>query len=278
MAGWRAPAGEAPRDSRSWATGSRHAATTLDSARRRSPTRPESTAHTSAAWRPASGTPPSTPSPGWPRRWSAMSLTWLLACKTFRAATSRDPYPRPRQGEGNHEEGVTVVRRWADVQRGAEQADRRAGVRVRGGGRQQYDRSDGLVGIGELAEALGRSPATLRRWERRGVLPRAPYRSASRDPRGERRLYTPGLIEDMAGTFRRHRVGERLERHLWGTIRREIDGIYAHHLRGYRDPAPANTSRSSVPGSATAGALPPRPASVTRGSWSKRSTRVAGPT
>lgn len=44
--------------------------------------------------------------------------------------------------------------------------------------------------IETFAAALGRSPATVRRWEREGRLPRARYRKPSRDHRGERRLYT----------------------------------------------------------------------------------------
>lgn len=46
------------------------------------------------------------------------------------------------------------------------------------------------VGIGELARALNRSPVTLRRWERVGLLPPPGHRSRSHSTRGERRLYT----------------------------------------------------------------------------------------
>ena len=57
--------------------------------------------------------------------------------------------------------------------------------------------------IGHLADALGRSPVTIRSWENKGVLPRSPYRSPR--PRGEslpgvvkgKRLWTRDQIEGI---------------------------------------------------------------------------------
>lgn len=49
--------------------------------------------------------------------------------------------------------------------------------------------------VGALAEALGRRPGTLRKWEREGLLPRAPFRKPSDDPRGVRRLYSRDHVE-----------------------------------------------------------------------------------
>ena len=58
--------------------------------------------------------------------------------------------------------------------------------------------------IGHLADALGKSPVTIRSWENKGMLPKSPYRSPR--PRGEtlpgnrtkgKRLWTRGQIEGI---------------------------------------------------------------------------------
>jgi hypothetical protein len=57
--------------------------------------------------------------------------------------------------------------------------------------------------IGHLADALGRSPVTIRSWESKGLLPKSPYRSPR--PRGEslpgvakgKRLWTRDQIEGI---------------------------------------------------------------------------------
>jgi|SRR6267142_611116 len=52
--------------------------------------------------------------------------------------------------------------------------------------------------IGQLGKALGnRSPVTLRKWEREGILPKSPYTKPSNDPRGRRRMYTRGMVEGL---------------------------------------------------------------------------------
>lgn len=53
--------------------------------------------------------------------------------------------------------------------------------------------------IGQLANALGRAPTTLRRWEAQGIIPKSGYTkpSLSRDPRGKRRLYTRAQVEGI---------------------------------------------------------------------------------
>ncbi len=53
-----------------------------------------------------------------------------------------------------------------------------------------------LYGIGEFAEALERSPETIRRWERMGVIPKATLIKPGRDKKhGKRRYYTAAQIE-----------------------------------------------------------------------------------
>jgi hypothetical protein len=54
-----------------------------------------------------------------------------------------------------------------------------------------------LFSIGQLAQALERDPVTIRAWERDGIIPRAPYRTKSSDPRAKRRAYTRRHVEGM---------------------------------------------------------------------------------
>jgi hypothetical protein len=49
--------------------------------------------------------------------------------------------------------------------------------------------------VGALAAALGRSSATIRRWERLGVLPATPFRMIREHPGSTRRLYTESMIQ-----------------------------------------------------------------------------------
>ncbi|MDX3260724.1 MerR family transcriptional regulator [Streptomyces sp. MI02-2A] len=53
--------------------------------------------------------------------------------------------------------------------------------------------------VGQLAQALGRQPVTIRKWEREGVIPRSTFQSPGRDGdvRGRRRLYTRAQVEGM---------------------------------------------------------------------------------
>ena len=51
--------------------------------------------------------------------------------------------------------------------------------------------------VGALAEALGRKSATIRKWEREGIIPRATFRQPSDDPRGVRRLYSRAQVEGI---------------------------------------------------------------------------------
>lgn len=51
--------------------------------------------------------------------------------------------------------------------------------------------------IGQVARALGRKPATLRKWEDGGITLRPQYDAPSHDPRGIRRLYSRAEAEGM---------------------------------------------------------------------------------
>jgi len=56
------------------------------------------------------------------------------------------------------------------------------------------DRVVDVCTIGELARALGKSTATIRRWERSGWLPKSPYWQRVKGGRGPRRLYPVGWV------------------------------------------------------------------------------------
>lgn len=52
--------------------------------------------------------------------------------------------------------------------------------------------------IGALSLALGgRSPNTLRAWEKEGNLPKSVFVKPSKDPRGRRRMYTRAMVEGL---------------------------------------------------------------------------------
>ena len=51
---------------------------------------------------------------------------------------------------------------------------------------------------GHIAQALGRKPGTIRKWEADGVLPQALWNSPHTAARGRRRLYTRDQVEGIA--------------------------------------------------------------------------------
>jgi len=53
--------------------------------------------------------------------------------------------------------------------------------------------------VGQLAQALGRQPVTIRKWEREGIIPKATFQTPGKDgdPRGRRRLYTREQVEGI---------------------------------------------------------------------------------
>ena len=62
-----------------------------------------------------------------------------------------------------------------------------------------------LYSAGSLCQALGRPLVTLRLWERKGYIPRAPYRLKSIIVKGERkpgwRMYSRAMIESAIVSF-----------------------------------------------------------------------------
>jgi hypothetical protein len=61
--------------------------------------------------------------------------------------------------------------------------------------------------IGALAQALEKTIVTIRLWERKGYIPRAPYRLRSKTLKGQKtggnRVYTRALIESTVEEFSR---------------------------------------------------------------------------
>ena len=61
--------------------------------------------------------------------------------------------------------------------------------------------------IGALAQALEKNIVTIRLWERKGYIPRAPYRLRSKTLKGQKtggnRVYTRSLIESAIEEFNR---------------------------------------------------------------------------
>jgi hypothetical protein len=61
--------------------------------------------------------------------------------------------------------------------------------------------------IGALAQALEKTIVTVRLWERKGYIPRAPYRLRSKTLKGQKtggnRVYTRALIESAIDEFNR---------------------------------------------------------------------------
>jgi len=78
-----------------------------------------------------------------------------------------------------------------------------------------------VVGIGALAMAVGRSPVTIRRWIRLGVIPRERYRRRGVDIRGERRLFP---VEHVAV------IAEIAEEELY-SVRVDPSGQFSHRVR-----------------------------------------------
>lgn len=88
--------------------------------------------------------------------------------------------------------------------------------------------------IGDLAAALGRPVVTIRRWERLGYIPTAPYRSRPVLVQGERRqgnrLYSRAIVEATVSAFgSRGLMGkQRLE---WGALNDLSIGLFEEWKR-----------------------------------------------
>lgn len=88
--------------------------------------------------------------------------------------------------------------------------------------RHQTQRFGELFEIGALADALNRTPATVRTWERKGIIPPSPLRRPRQRVEGQRRLYPAAFIEvsrhiaESEGVrFGRGRIPRRFSKRLY---------------------------------------------------------------
>lgn len=101
---------------------------------------------------------------------------------------------------------------------------------VRTGGRPFLIRIEGqvieVVSIAGLARALGRSSQTIRRWERNGLIPRAPIWLPSDDIHAVRRLYPTSLVAQIAKITERKPCGslerQRMVFDAWSSTMRSL--------------------------------------------------------
>lgn len=75
-----------------------------------------------------------------------------------------------------------------------------------------------LFGVGALAKALNRQSVTIRKWETENVIPISPFVSKSKDPRGQRRLYTKAQIEGLRDAAREEGLLEPNAKGKWRAI------------------------------------------------------------
>lgn len=76
-----------------------------------------------------------------------------------------------------------------------------------------------LLSISQLAEALNRSPVTIRKWERNGVIPRPSFVKNGKggDVRGKRRLYSRPQVEAMVRVAASEKILHDMHRHVSAT-------------------------------------------------------------
>lgn len=71
--------------------------------------------------------------------------------------------------------------------------------------------------IGQLAAVLGRTPVTIRRWEREGVIPVAPFTAPSEHKEGVRRLYSEAHMLGIVNIAREEGLLDSLTKKVGGT-------------------------------------------------------------
>ncbi len=76
-----------------------------------------------------------------------------------------------------------------------------------------------LFTITELSQALNRQPVTIRKWETKGILPKATFTKpgAGGDPRGRRRLYSRAQVEALVQIATEEKVLHDLHRQVTRT-------------------------------------------------------------
>ena len=109
-----------------------------------------------------------------------------------------------------------------------------------------YGKRIRCVTVGGLAAALGRSPRTIRLWERTGLLPKAPFLLRPDNPRAQRRLYPEQLVEVFAQVAKSEGFGRRRRSGLDDRHRDQLWAVYDDVMRSIQyDPQPSGTG--SIP-------------------------------
>lgn len=88
--------------------------------------------------------------------------------------------------------------------------------------------------IGYLAEAVGRTPRTIRRWQEVGLLPKPEIFLYPRRLPAKRGLYPEGLVTALRQVASRGGIGPRLEWQEWDRFRDEAWSAYEVAMRPLR--------------------------------------------
>lgn len=83
-----------------------------------------------------------------------------------------------------------------------------------------------LLTVGHLANALHRSPWTVRHWTRLGILPEAPFDLDPNEPRLRKRLYPKPFVDALAAITEDKYSGPRLDRHQWQQFQHDVWAAY----------------------------------------------------
>jgi hypothetical protein len=111
-----------------------------------------------------------------------------------------------------------------------------------------------LCTVGELARALNRTTHTVRRWERSGLIPRAPLILDPATACARRRLYPLELIEALRQLVQEERFGRRRpsgrflyqQQRLWDTWRSVMASLIAEANDGVTEGKPDESTETGA--------------------------------
>lgn len=83
-----------------------------------------------------------------------------------------------------------------------------------------------LLTTGYLAIAIGRTPWTIKYWQRMGLLPPPPFAIHQNDVQRRRWLYPEPFVDAVSEIVGRRQIGTRLDREDWPWFREEIVAAY----------------------------------------------------
>jgi len=83
-----------------------------------------------------------------------------------------------------------------------------------------------LLTIAYVAHSLGRTPWTIRSWQRLGLFPRTPFHIHPAIPHLRRHLFPTQFVDAVAELVRRNHLRERLNRDGLDSIQRDVFEAY----------------------------------------------------